>query len=604
MDWGEKKPDVKFEWPLVRRVFAYFIPYWRQSLLVLLLIGVGSAVSLVPAWAQQQILQKAFKSGASVNLLLVLVVVWVAASVIDSLLSVAQSYTRALISQGIMYGIRRELFEKILHQSVAFFTKSRTGDVMSRLNNDVGGIQDVVSGTIFDAISNVVILGTTIALMASWSWQLTLVAVAVVPLFSLPIRRVGRASFDARKQTQAQLSKVTSLTQEVLGISGVLLVKAFGKERAERLRFRDVTEELRRLEIRQTMVGRWFFMIMRVLGTAGPAILIVAGGLLVINSTPAAAARTASIVIVITFSLVGRLYGGVQSLASLQVNVVGSLALFQRIFEYIDLPHEITDKPDAIELDKVTGRVTFDDVTFSYSGKGKPALDHVSFDIEPGQLVALVGPSGAGKTTITSMVPRFYDPQEGAIRIDGHDVRDVTLESLADQIGVVFQDTFLFHASVRDNLLYARPGATDEEMVAAARAANIHDFIESLPEGYETVVGERGHRLSGGEKQRLSIARVILRDPRILILDEATSNLDSESEHLIQAALKPLFAGRTSIVIAHRLSTILQADLILVLDRGRLVERGDHFELLGKGGLYASLYQRQFGAGRPQAAAV
>jgi len=299
---------------------------------------------------------------------------------------------------------------------------------------------------------------------------------------------------------------------------------------------------------------------------------------------------------VVTFAtvLLGRLYGPVGSLANLQVNVVGSLALFQRIFEYMDLPVVIDQKPEAVHLDQARGQVEFDQVTFRYGSSDRPALTDVSFRIEPGQLAALVGPTGAGKTTVTNLLPRFYDPQLGSVRLDGHDVRDLTLESLGRQVGMVFQDTFLFHASIRENLLYARPDATEMEMIAAAKAAYIHDFIVSLPDGYDTVVGERGHRLSGGEKQRVAIARVILKDPRVLILDEATSNLDSESEHLIQVALRPLFRGRTSLVIAHRLSTILAADVILVLDHGEVVEQGRHADLLERGGLYARLYQRQF----------
>jgi ATP-binding cassette subfamily B protein len=301
---------------------------------------------------------------------------------------------------------------------------------------------------------------------------------------------------------------------------------------------------------------------------------------------------------VVTFAtvLLARLYGPVGSLANLQVNVVGSLALFQRIFEYMDLPVVIDQKADGVHLDQARGQVEFDHVTFRYGSSDRPALKDVSFNIEPGQLAALVGPTGAGKTTVTNLLPRFYDPQLGAVRLDGYDVRDLTLESLGRQVGMVFQDTFLFHASIRDNLLYARPDATEAEMVAAAKAAYIHDFIVSLPEGYDTVVGERGHRLSGGEKQRVAIARVILKDPRVLILDEATSNLDSESEHLIQVALRPLFKGRTSLVIAHRLSTILAADVILVMDHGEVVEQGSHAELLEQGGLYARLYLRQFEA--------
>jgi ATP-binding cassette subfamily B protein len=337
------------------------------------------------------------------------------------------------------------------------------------------------------------------------------------------------------------------------------------------------------------MIGRWFFMLMGVLGTAGPAVLWLFGGYLVVTGQE-------SLGTVVTFAtvLLGRLYGPVGSLANLQVNVVGSLALFQRIFEYMDLPVVIDQKPDGVHLDQARGQVEFDQVTFRYGTSDRPALTDVSFKIEPGQLAALVGPTGAGKTTITNLLPRFYDPQLGAVRLDGYDVRDLTLESLGRQVGMVFQDTFLFHASIRDNLLYAKPDATDSEMVSAAKAAYIHDFIASLPEGYDTVVGERGHRLSGGEKQRVAIARVILKDPRVLILDEATSNLDSESEHLIQVALRPLFEGRTSLVIAHRLSTILAADVILVIDHGEVVEQGRHADLLKQNGLYARLYHRQF----------
>ena len=587
IDWGDKS-QVKVEWPLFRRALGYFKPHWKIAIGVIACIAFGSFVSLAPAWSIQHLIQIGF-THFDYKVVVFFVVVSVVGTASDSLAGVLQSYLRSLISQGIMYDLRRQLFSRMLKQSVAFFTRSRTGDIMSRLSNDVGGIQDVVSGTVFDAISNAGMFASAVIYMLLQSWQLTLVALAVVPLFALPTRRVGSATFLARKETQAQLSKVTALMQEVLGISGMLLVKAFGKERAEMSRFHQETEELRRLEIRQTMVGRWFFFTMRLLSSGGPAVIFLVGFWLVHLhlSSPA---------VVITFGtvLLGRLYGPVSTFAGLQVNVVGSLALFQRIFDYLDLPFDIEDKPDAKPLGEVRGRVTFDAVTFAYKTGARPALDHVDFDIEPGQLAALVGPSGAGKTTITSMVPRFYDPQEGAIRIDGDDLRDVTLESLTSQIGVVFQDTFLFHATVRENLLYARPSASEEEVIAAAKAANIHDFIASLPDGYDTVVGERGHRLSGGEKQRMAIARVILRDPRILILDEATSNLDSESEHLIQAALRPLMRGRTSIVIAHRLSTILAADVILVMDKGRVVEQGSHFDLLQRNGLYARLYERQF----------
>jgi ATP-binding cassette subfamily B protein len=382
---------------------------------------------------------------------------------------------------------------------------------------------------------------------------------------------------------------MTAYLQEILGISGIMLVKAFGREAGERQRFVGMNDELRALEVRQNLIGQWFGMLMSTLQTAGPALMILFGGWLVVTGR-------ASVGTVFVFATVlgQRLAGAVTSLAGMHVNITGSLALFGRLFSYIDRVPEITDDPAATELGDVAGAVRLERVTFSYPGGAGPAVDDVTADIEPGQLVALVGPSGAGKTTITGLVARFFDPQQGAVLVDGADLRQVTRASLARQLGMVFQDTFLFHASIADNLRYARPGATDAELAAAARAAHLAELIASLPDGYDTVVGERGHRLSGGEKQRVAIARVILRDPRILILDEATSSLDSVSEQHIQAALRPLLRGRTSIVIAHRLSTILAADKILVLDQGRLVDQGTHAELLARGGLYAELYHRQF----------
>jgi ATP-binding cassette, subfamily B, bacterial len=585
----DRDADVRVTWPLLRRVFSYFIPYWRHALVVLICIIVGSTVSLVPAFVTKTLIDTALKPGADYRFVVVVVAAGVVAALFDGLLGVLQSYMRNLISEGIMFDLRNQLFDHLLKQSVAFFTKSRTGDVMSRIQNDVNAVQSVVSDTIFNLISNIFMLLGTLVAMFVLSPLLMLVSIAVLPLFILPTRRVGQATFDVRKQSQAKIGEVNSYLSETLGISGMLLVKAFVKGRIERSRFRKLTDDLRRINIRATMIGRWFFMLLGFLGSGGPAILWLVGGYLVVTGH-------ASVGTVVTFAtvLLGRLYGPVSSLASLHVNVIGSLAVFQRIFEYLDLPVEIAEAPDAVELGEAEGALAFDGVTFSYTGKGRPALDKVDFSVEPGQLVALVGPSGAGKTTVTSLIPRFYDPQKGVIKLDDHDIRKLTLESLGRQIGIVFQDTFLFHASVRDNLLYARPEATDDDIVVAARAANIHDFIDSLPDGYNTLVGERGHRLSGGEKQRIAIARVILKNPRVLILDEATSNLDSESERLIQAALKPLFRGRTSIVIAHRLSTILAADKILVFDRGKLVEQGTHFELLERGGTYARLYRTQF----------
>jgi ATP-binding cassette subfamily B protein len=442
---------------------------------------------------------------------------------------------------------------------------------------------------VFGLVANILVTVTTLALMFTFSWPLTIAVLVMIPLIGWPTRKAGKATYAARGRTQRQRGAMSAYLQEILGISGVMLVKAFGKAPAERDRFARMTRDLRALEVRQNLIAQWFHMLMGTLQTAGPALMILFGGWLVVSGH-------ASVGTVFVFATVlgARLAGAVTSLAGMHVNITGSLALFGRLFAYIDRQPEITDAPDAAELSDVDGTVRLEHVTFTYPGAARPAIDDLTVDIPAGQLVALVGPSGAGKTTITALVARFADPTAGRILIDGHDLRHVSLASWTNQLGMVFQDTFLFHASVADNLRYVRPDAIDAELVAAATAAHLHELITSLPDGYETIVGERGHRLSGGEKQRVAIARVILRDPRIVILDEATSNLDSVSEHHIQSALGLLLQGRTSIVIAHRLSTILAADQILVLDQGRLVDAGTHADLLARGGLYAALYERQF----------
>jgi ATP-binding cassette subfamily B protein len=593
VDWGEgdgeEEPQVCITRGLVTRAFSYFRPYWRRGLIALGCIAVTAALGLVPAIVAKRLIDYLSGPGAQFSNVLVLVGIAVLAGVFSGLIGVALAYLDTTISQGIMFDLRQQLFHKLLGQSMAFFTRSRTGDVMSRIGNDVGRIDDVVSTTVFGVARSVFVVVATLAFMFWLDWQLSLVAIVGLPLAVIPTRRIGRAAYQARQRTQRKVSHMTAYLQEVLGISGILLVKAFAKERSERARFNALNEDLRRLEVRQAMISNWFGMMMTGLIAAGPAALWLYGSYLVINGSV-----SLGTLVILGTVLTMRLYGSVADLASLNVNVVSSLALFQRLFEYLDMPVEVADAPGAHALGAVRGAVSFESVTFSYRSDSRPALDAVSFEVEPGQLVALVGPSGAGKTTTSYLVPRLYDPQAGTIRVDGQDLRKVTLESLRTRIGVVFQDTFMFHTSIRENLLYARPEATQDELVAAASAANLHEFVESLPEGYDTVVGERGHRLSGGEKQRLAIARAILKDPPILVLDEATSHLDTVSEQLIQEALRPLFASRTSIVIAHRLSTILAADQILVFEHGHILESGSHSELLAHRGLYAALYERQF----------
>jgi len=586
-DWGEEKPTLS--WRLTQRVLGYVRPYGRRALLVLVCIGAAAVLGLAPALITKALIDDLAHPRGGFAHLAVIVGVGVAAAIAAGLVGVFQSFLTTTISQGIMGDLRAQLFGRLLQQSVGFFTHSRTGDLLSRLTNDVGGIEDVVADTLFGAVSSLVVMLTTLAVMVTLDWRLTLAALALMPLVLAPSRVVGRANYRARQRVQEKLGEASAYLQEVLGISGILLVKAFSKERAEERRFNGLNADLRRLEIRQAMIGRWFELLGATFMAVGPALLLLLGGYLVLTGQ-----TTVGTVVSVVTILGARLAGSLGNLASLHVNLLGSLALFQRIFGYLGLPADVADRDGARVLSDVRGAIAFDDVTFTYPRAARPALDGVSFQVEPGQLVALVGPSGAGKTTVTSLVARFYDPDRGSVRLDGVDVRDLRLESLSRHLGIVFQDTFLFHASVRDNLVYAQPTASQAEVEDAARAAHIHAFITSLPDGYDTIVGERGHRLSGGEKQRLAIARVILKDPRIVILDEATSNLDTLSEQLIQAALRPLFTGRTAFVIAHRLSTILVTDVILVVQEGRLVEQGMHHELLARGGLYRTLYERQF----------
>ncbi len=590
VDWGEDGPPPAVRRQMMWRVLSYFHPYRRSGLVVVACIAVQAVVGLAPAVVFKALIDTLAHPHPAFTRVGLLVAAGIGAALFGGLVGVAESYLSTLISQGIVATLRGQLFEALLDQPVGFFTGHKAGDLLSRINTDIDGVEDVVTDTVFGLISNILVTVTTLALMVTFSWPLTLAVLVMIPLVGLPTRRAGQATYAARGRTQRQRGAMSAYLQEILGISGIMLVKAFGKGPAERDRFGRMNSELRALEVQQNLIAQWFRMLMSTLQTAGPALMILFGGWLVVTGR-----ATVGTVFVFATVLGARLAGAVTSLAGMHVNITGSLALFGRLFAYTDRQPEVTDAPDARDLlDHVTGAVRLEHVTFTYPGANRAAVDDLTVDIAPGQLVALVGPSGAGKTTITALVARFADPQVGRLLVDGTDLRKVTLASWTAQLGMVFQDTFLFHATIAENLRYARPDATHADLVNAATAAHLHEFITSLPDGYDTIVGERGHRLSGGEKQRVAIARVILCDPRILILDEATSNLDSVSEHHIQAALRPLLRGRTSIVIAHRLSTVLAADQILVLNEGRLVDAGTHTELLARGGLYATLYERQF----------
>jgi ATP-binding cassette subfamily B protein len=578
--------------PLLRRILRYFRPYWGTWALILLCVFASALLGLLPPLLIKTLIDSALPTGDG-TLLNLLALGMILVPLVAGLVGVGQNYLNMRVGQAIMFDLRNDLYQNLQRQSLRFFTTTRTGEMMSRLNNDVSDIQGAVTGTFVNLITNTFVVVTTAAVILSMDWRLALLSMAILPLFILPARRVGRIRQRLSRETAEKRGALSAFMAETLSVSGALLVKAFAREQDEARRYRERTGELMDLEIRRGLAGRWFFMVLGLFSAAGPALIYWYGGWQVL------AGQLTIGTIVAFVAYLTRLYGPASQLANVHVDVMSALALFERIFAYLDLVPEVRDRPGARRLRDVQGAVRFENVSFEYVA-GRPALQALSFEARPGQLVALVGPSGAGKTTVTYLVPRLYDPTGGRVTLDGYDLREVELASLRRQIGMVTQETYLFNATVRENLRYARADASQQELEAACRAAYLDEFIANLPDGYDTLVGERGYRLSGGEKQRLAIARVLLANPRVLVLDEATSSLDSRSEAYIQAALAPLLAGRTSLVIAHRLSTILAADQILVLDHGRLVERGTHAELLVRGGLYARLYEEQFKtAGQP-----
>ena len=595
----DEQPTRKADAQTVRRVAAAFKPYRREVAVVLGAIALVSVLGLINPYMLKFSISIGFGQ-ENFGALAFFVGVMIVTPLVSSLIGVGQTYLNTRVGQHVMRDLRNQLYAHLQNMPLKFFTDTRTGEIQSRISNDIGGVQSVLTDTATSTVSNVTTVLATVVGLLALNWQLTLLSLALVPLFIFLTYRVGNVRREISKNTQKSLAEMTAVIEETLSVSGVLLAKVFGRQRHEISRFKGENDRYVALQIRQQMVGRWFMMFISTFFSILPALVYLLMGYMLFGhgQHPSSLEITDSVATLVAFTtLQTRLYFPIGQLLSVQIEIQGALALFDRIFEYLDMKNDLVQKPDAISLDPHTsrGEVVMDDVTFRYrEDLERPTLDQVSFTMQPGTLTALVGPSGAGKTTITYLLPRLYDVESGAVRIDGQDVRDLTLESLGAMIGVVTQETYLFHSTIRENLLYGRPDASEEELIAAAKAAAIHDRIMELSEGYDTVVGERGYKLSGGEKQRIAIARVILKDPRVLILDEATSALDTHSERLIQAALERLMQGRTTIAIAHRLSTILAADQILVIDRGQIVERGTHVELLEQGGLYARLYNEQF----------
>ena len=591
----EKQNSPKVTKELLLRVFSYLKPYRKQLALVFICIIAASVCSLFPSILTGNIVDVLTGKnpggwfGEGISALIRLILVSLALNFGSNLIGVGQTYLNNWIAQHISYDMRNQMYRHLQKMSQRFFTTASQGDIITRMTSDISGVESVVSNTFSSILSNTITLAVALIAMFRKNWILALVGMVVVPLFTLPTRMAGKTRWKLAGKAQECNDEINGILNETLSVSGQLLVKLFGREQAEYERYEEANNRMIRLNIRERMAGRWFFMLLSTLTTIGPMLLYLVGGILMMKYDSSLTVGDITVLV----ALLGRMYGPVNSLLNIQVDWIRSMAMFTRIFEYYDMKPEIDDRPGAKELKDARGEIRFEHVGFSYDGERK-ILKDISFTLRSGDCIAIVGPSGSGKSTIVNLIPRLWDATEGQVLFDGTDVRDWTLHSLREEVGVVTQETYLFNGSIRDNLLYAKPEATEEEMIEACRKANILDFIQRQPEGLDTLVGNRGLKLSGGEKQRISIARALLKDPALLIFDEATSALDSISEAAIQKAINPLIEERTSILIAHRLSTILAADEILVVRDGEIVERGTHRELVKAGGTYQELYETQF----------
>ena len=585
----EKKNMPKVSGALIKRILSYLKPYWLQFLLVFGAILLSSVLGLLPSIITGRIVDEALV-GRNMTLLIKLLILAFVTLAGSQVISVLESYINAWISQRIIFDMKNQMYDHLQHMPHAFFTSEKQGDIITRMNTDISGVSSVISGTLSSIVSNIATVVTTLVALFTMSWKLAIIGIVVIPLLVIPTKSVGKTRWKILSDSQAKNDEMNQMVNETLSVSGSLLVKLFTREEKEYERFVDVNEEVTRLQLKEQRSGKWFRVIMGMFTQLAPLLIYFAGGWFIIAKADSALTVGT---ITATVALVNRLYRPIESLLNIHVDFTRSLALFTRIFDYFDMENPIRSPENGQKPDVTNADIVYDHVSFSYDPE-KELLKDIDFTVPGGKMYAIVGPSGSGKSTVVNLIPRLYDVLGGSVKIAGVDVRDFDLKYLRQQIGVVTQDSYLFNGTIRENLLYAKEDATPEELAAACYIANLSDFIHDQPDGMETMVGNRGLKLSGGEKQRLSIARVILKDPKILILDEATSALDSITENAIQEALEALMEGRTSIVIAHRLSTILKADRILVVKDGVIAESGTHEELLARGGTYRELYETQF----------
>ncbi len=585
----EKANAPKVTLPLLKRIFSYLTPYWKQMAIVLTCILISSALTLLPSVLTGRIIDEGL-IGQDMKKLVTLILISLSVTLGGNLIKVAESYLNNWIAQHITYDMRNKMYRHLQRMSQGFFTSNNQGDIITRMTGDIAGVERVITSTFSSILSNSITLGVAVVLMYRENWILATIGVLIIPLFAIPTRMAGKTRWTLTREAQECNDEINGILNETLSVSGQLLVKLFGREDYEYGKYENANHRMIRLNIREGMAGRWFMVVINTFSSVGPMLLYLVGGILIMKYDSDLSVGDITVMV----ALLGKMYGPVNSLLNIQVEWIRSMALFTRIFEYFDMPVEIQNAEDAITPVKADGNIEFKNVGFGY-GPERKILKDINFTLEKGKSIAIVGPSGSGKSTIINLIPRLYDVQEGMVTFDGVDVRKLDLNFLRNNVGIVSQETYLFNGTIRDNLLYAKPDATEEELIEACKKANIYEFIEKQENGLDAKVGNRGLKLSGGEKQRISIARVLLKDPVLFIFDEATASLDSISESKIQEAIDPIIKSKTSILIAHRLSTILAADEILVVKDGVIAERGVHQELVDDGGIYTELYETQFG---------